>query len=130
MPLPLATVFADLPDPRMETANKLHKLVDILVIATCAVIGGVGLLCMLAGCASVVASVVMKYTTGPGMTANPLFLLGAVAGLIGVQFVSLGLMGEVLTRVYYESQGKRPYVVRERRNMERPLPSGRGSIAA
>jgi predicted transposase YbfD/YdcC len=40
MPLPLTTVFADLPDPRMETANKLHKLVDILVIATCAVIGG------------------------------------------------------------------------------------------
>ena len=92
--------------------------------------GGVGLLCMLAGFASVVASVVMKYTTGPGMTANPLFLLGAVAGLIGVQFVSLGLMGEVLTRVYYESQGKRPYAVRERRNMDRPLPSGRGSIAA
>ena len=40
MPLSLTTVFADLPDPRMETANKLHKLVDILVIATCAVIGG------------------------------------------------------------------------------------------
>jgi predicted transposase YbfD/YdcC len=40
MPLPLTTVFADLPDPRMETANKLHKLVDILVLATCAVIGG------------------------------------------------------------------------------------------
>ncbi len=37
----------------------------------------------------VAASAVMKYTTGPGMTANPLFLLGAVAGLIGVQFVSL-----------------------------------------
>ena len=91
--------------------------------------GGVGLLCMFAGFVSVVSSVVMKYTTGPGMTANPLFLLGAVAGLIGVQFVSLGLMGEVLTRVYYESQGKRPYAVRERRNMERPLP-GRGSIAA
>ncbi len=88
--------------------------------------GSVGLLCLLAGFGSVVASVVMKYTTGPGMTANPLFLLGAVAGLIGVQFVSLGLMGEVLTRVYYESQGKRPYVVRERRNLDRgPLPSGR-----
>ena len=40
MPLPLTTVFADLPDPRMETANTLHTLVDILVIATCAVIGG------------------------------------------------------------------------------------------
>ena len=40
MPLPLTTVFADLPDPRIETANKLHTLVDILVIATCAVIAG------------------------------------------------------------------------------------------
>ena len=40
MPLALTTVFADLPDPRMETANKLHKLIDILVIATCAVIAG------------------------------------------------------------------------------------------
>lgn len=88
--------------------------------------GALGLLCMFAGFVSVTASVVIKYTTGPGMTQNPLFLLGAVAGLIGVQFVSLGLMGEVLTRVYYESQGKRPYVVRERRNLDRgPLPSGR-----
>src|SRR6476661_4748872 len=39
-PLPIATIFADLPDPRRDTANKLHHLSDILVIATCAVIGG------------------------------------------------------------------------------------------
>src|SRR3954453_19756448 len=38
--LPIAAIFADLPDPRRETANKLHHLSDILVIATCAVIGG------------------------------------------------------------------------------------------
>ncbi len=92
--------------------------------------GGVGLLCMVAGFVSVAASAVMKYTTGPGMTQNPLFLLGAVAGLIGVQFVSLGLMGEVLTRVYYESQGKRPYVVRERRNLGGPQPAQSNRRAA
>lgn len=40
MPLALTTVFADLPDPRVETTNELHKLIDILVIATCAVIAG------------------------------------------------------------------------------------------
>jgi len=80
--------------------------------------GGVGLVCMLLGFLTVAASVVMKYTTGPGMTENPLFILGAVAGLIGVQFVSLGLMGEVLTRVYFESRGKRPYIVREERNLD------------
>ena len=38
--LPLTTVFADLPDPRRETENKLHRLTDILAITTCAVIGG------------------------------------------------------------------------------------------
>src|SRR5262245_12550007 len=76
-----------------------------------------GLVCLFLGFLGVSASVVMKYTVGLGMTANPLFLLGSVAGLIGVQFVSLGLMGEVLTRVYFESQGKRPYAVRERRNL-------------
>jgi predicted transposase YbfD/YdcC len=40
MPLPITTVFDDLPDPRIETANKRHALTDILAIAVCAVIGG------------------------------------------------------------------------------------------
>jgi predicted transposase YbfD/YdcC len=38
--LPLTAVFADVPDPRRDTANKLHALTDVLVLATCAVIGG------------------------------------------------------------------------------------------
>ncbi|MBA4065504.1 MAG: glycosyltransferase [Isosphaera sp.] len=84
-----------------------------------------GLACLFLGFAGVAAAVVMKYTVGMGMTANPLFLLGSVSGLIGVQFVSLGLMGEVLTRVYFESQGKKPYVVRERRNLGDPPAAGR-----
>lgn len=81
------------------------------------VFGSLGLGCIGLGVAGVFASAVMKYTTGPGMTANPLFLLGAVAGLTGVQFLSLGLVGEVLARVYFESQGKPPYAVRDRRNL-------------
>jgi len=40
MPLSLTTVFADVPDPRRDTENKLHLLTDILTIATCAVIAG------------------------------------------------------------------------------------------
>src|SRR3954449_13451322 len=39
-PLSLTAVFDSLPDPRRQTRNKLHRLTDILVIATCAVIGG------------------------------------------------------------------------------------------
>ena len=82
------------------------------------VFGSLGLGCLGLGFVSVLASIVMKYGGGPGMTANPLFLFGAVAGLTGVQFLSLGLMGEVLRRVYFESQGKRPYEVRERLNLD------------
>jgi hypothetical protein len=32
--------FDDLPDPRRETDNKLHLLIDIVVLALCAVIAG------------------------------------------------------------------------------------------
>jgi predicted transposase YbfD/YdcC len=40
MPLSITEVFADLPDPRRETENKLHRLGGILTLAVCAVIGG------------------------------------------------------------------------------------------
>ncbi len=40
MALPRVAVFADAPDPRRDTKNKLHGLSDLLVIATCAVLGG------------------------------------------------------------------------------------------
>jgi glycosyltransferase involved in cell wall biosynthesis len=82
--------------------------------------GGVGIVFLFLGFLSLIASVVMKYTTGPGMTANPLFLIGVMVELIGVQFLSLGLIGEVMARIYFESQGKPAYVVRERRNVEPP----------
>ena len=36
-PLPF---FAELPDPRRETRNKLHKVEDIVMITLCAVLGG------------------------------------------------------------------------------------------
>jgi predicted transposase YbfD/YdcC len=38
--LPLTAFFDDLPDPRRDTQNKLHRLTDILAIATCAVTAG------------------------------------------------------------------------------------------
>ena len=51
---------------------------------------------------------------------NPLLLLSALLELVGVQFISLGLIGELLTRTYHESQGKNPYLVRTTLNLEPP----------
>ncbi len=39
MPLPIADVFAGLPDPR-SSINRRHHLIDVLTIALCAVISG------------------------------------------------------------------------------------------
>jgi hypothetical protein len=46
-------------------------------------------------------------------------LLSALLELIGVQFISMGLIGELLTRTYFESQGKTAYTVRSTLNLER-----------
>jgi glycosyltransferase involved in cell wall biosynthesis len=89
--------------------------------------GSLGLGLMALGFVGLVAALAMKFTTGPGMTANPLFLFGAMLELMGVQFLSLGLMGEVLARIYFESQGKAPYVVREKRNIDPSAPRVRAA---
>ena len=34
--------------------------------------------------------------------------------LVGVQFILMGLLGELVSRTYFESQGKRAYLVRRR----------------
>lgn len=80
--------------------------------------GGVGLGSVGSGGLLLLISLVMKYTTGPGMTANPLFLIGVMMVLMGVQFLTLGLIGEVTARTYFESQGKPPYAVRTRINLD------------
>jgi len=63
----------------------------------------------------------MKSHTGVYMTGNPLLLLSAMLELIGVQFISMGLLGEILTRTYFESQGKVAYTVRNTLNLAKPV---------
>ena len=44
---------------------------------------------------------------------RPLLLLAVLLVLVGFQFVSIGLLGEMLVRTYHESQRKPVYTVRE-----------------
>ena len=43
----------------------------------------------------------------------PMLLLGVLLIFVGVQFITMGLLGELMTRTYHEAQGKPIYVVRE-----------------
>jgi glycosyltransferase involved in cell wall biosynthesis len=44
---------------------------------------------------------------------GPLLLLGVALFVSGIQFVSMGLLGEIMARTYYESQNKPIYALRE-----------------
>ncbi len=55
---------------------------------------------------------VLKFL-GQDIWGKPLLILGALLLLAGIQLVTVGIVVEVLMRTYYESQGKRPYKVRE-----------------
>ncbi|MCU0873014.1 MAG: glycosyltransferase family 2 protein [Pirellulaceae bacterium] len=77
---------------------------------------GCGLLSALAG----VAVVLMKLAQGVDMTGNPLLLLAVFAMMVGVQLLSLGLLGEVSARIYFGSQDKQHFTVRELINFESP----------
>jgi glycosyltransferase involved in cell wall biosynthesis len=55
---------------------------------------------------------------------GPLMMLGAIALLTGVMLFCTGLLGEVLTRTYYESQGRRIYAVREIRTKREAQATG------
>jgi glycosyltransferase involved in cell wall biosynthesis len=80
--------------------------------------GLAGLVAIGLGFVSLLATIVMKWTHGTFMTGNPLLLLSAMLVLIGVQFISQGLLGEMMTRTYFESQGKPSYSVRTVLNLD------------
>jgi len=81
------------------------------------VMGFPGLISMLLSFLSGLGTVWMKLFQGTDMTGNPLLLLSVLLAVVGVQFLSMGLIGELMTRTYFESQGKRAYAVRNTLNI-------------
>jgi glycosyltransferase involved in cell wall biosynthesis len=75
--------------------------------------GPIGLLSTTIGMAIFLWLIIDKLVYGTELfdKHGPLMLLGAVLILAGVQLVSSGLIGEMLSRTYFESQGKPIYSV-------------------
>ena len=77
------------------------------------VFGFLGLIATLLGLAITGVLGLEKVLFGMTLADRPLLLLGILLVLGGVQFVTLGLLGEMLARTYHESQAKPIYTVRE-----------------
>jgi glycosyltransferase involved in cell wall biosynthesis len=82
--------------------------------------GGLGLLAMLVGIASFAVTAGMKWAGGQWMTGNPLLLFSVLMEMLGVQLISVGLIGEGMTRANFERHGRRPYLVRQTVNVDTP----------
>ncbi len=75
--------------------------------------GPLGLSGMLIGAAIMFWMVTKKIFLGTDLfeVHGPLMLLGSVLLLVGFQFICAGLIGELVTRTYFESQGKPIYSI-------------------
>jgi len=54
-----------------------------------------------------------KLFFGHDIGGRPLLLLGALLIIVGIQLIGMGLLGEMLVRVYHESQKKPIYVIKK-----------------
>jgi hypothetical protein len=75
-----------------------------------------GLMGLLSGAVGGVLGIALSYqrlVLKQGIGNRPLLLLAVLLMVIGFQFVTMGLLGEIMVRTYHEAVEKRIYVVRE-----------------
>jgi glycosyltransferase involved in cell wall biosynthesis len=94
------------------------------------VFGVVGLLCSLVGLVITTVLGVERLFLGVPLANRPLVWLGILLTLMGLQFITMGLLGELLVRTYHESQNKPVYRLGEVRRRETdPRQAARSSLA-
>jgi len=75
--------------------------------------GGTGAVMLVAGFIILAVLSFEKLVLGEHIGGRPLLLLGVMLTLMGVQFLGLGVIGEMLTRIYHEPGGGKQYILRE-----------------
>jgi glycosyltransferase involved in cell wall biosynthesis len=84
--------------------------------------GGVGLIVGALGTVICAYLAYQRLFAFESIANRPLLLLGVLMILMGVQLISTGLMAEMLSRTYHESQDKPIYVIRDIREAETARP--------
>ncbi len=76
--------------------------------------GGTGLLFMFFGFLAGLFPILDKFIFFQwGHLRIPFLIFSIFLGLLGVQFIVLGLLAEILIRIYYETKDERPYRIKE-----------------
>jgi len=91
------------------------------------VFGGFGLLSFACAAAAFLWALYYKVAGLKDFVETPLPLVTVMFTLVGALSLLMGLLAELMVRTYYESQGKRPYLIAEELNRpEKPLPRAVG----
>jgi glycosyltransferase involved in cell wall biosynthesis len=77
------------------------------------IFGLIGLLSTLTGLGLAVYLSFQKIFLKVALSNRPMLLLSVLLIFIGIQFITMGLLGELQTRAYHESQDKPVYVIKE-----------------
>lgn len=77
------------------------------------IFGGVGALFFVAGLSAAAYLSYIKLILGAEIGSRPLLLLAVLFIVVGIQLVGLGILGELLSRIYFESRDRRPYAVKK-----------------
>ena len=75
--------------------------------------GGFGMFMCGFGMLAGAETLVEKFIWGTKVHTNPVILLAIFLFLIGIQAILMGILADLQMRTFYESQGKRTYLVRE-----------------
>ncbi len=74
--------------------------------------GSWGLFSFFLGFVAGFASILLRLFNIKHIVDTPLPILSTLFIIVGVQFILFGVIAEMLMRTYYESQGRRPYIVK------------------
>jgi glycosyltransferase involved in cell wall biosynthesis len=77
------------------------------------VFGGLGILMIIGAILSGVYALYLKFFEGTSFILTPLPLLCVLLAVLGSLSILMGFLAEILTRTYYESQGKPTYQIKE-----------------
>ena len=84
--------------------------------------GSVGLWTAAASGLAITAALFLKLVWHADMTGNPLLMIGVITSVLSVQFFSLGLLGEVASRIYFGQPQNRNYRIRQTMNLAEATP--------
>jgi hypothetical protein len=77
------------------------------------IFGLLGLFSTAAGVLTTAYLIIMRIFFNQSLSDRPLFILSIFMIFIGIQLITMGLLAEILMRVYHEAQNKPTYVVKE-----------------